>query len=53
MLMAFKHQTINCIEPTELLAVTFNHLDAMRDATSNNTEIIEKLDFLEKDLMKV
>lgn len=40
MTMVFKHQVVMCAQPSDIICVTLNHLDAMRDFVS--TPLIHK-----------
>uniref|UniRef100_A0A8C3NH56 Uncharacterized protein n=1 Tax=Geospiza parvula TaxID=87175 RepID=A0A8C3NH56_GEOPR len=44
MTMAFKYQVLLCPRPRDILLVTFNHLDAIKDFISNSPGILNQVD---------
>ena len=44
MLMGFKHQLVNVLCPSHLLAVTLNHLDAVTGVVQGNPEAMASLE---------
>ncbi|KAJ6663371.1 hypothetical protein lerEdw1_009450 [Lerista edwardsae] len=44
MTMAFKHQVLLCPQPKDILLVTFNHLDAIKDFIQDSPRILNQVD---------
>lgn len=44
MTMAFKYQVLLCPRPRDILLVTFNHLDAIKDFISDSPAILNQVD---------
>lgn len=44
MTMAFKHQVLLCPRPKDILLVTFNHLDAIKDFIQDSPRILNQVD---------
>ena len=56
MTMAVKYQVYMCPRPADVLFVTLNHLDVLRDLTKDDPKILENIDFvygLLKEVMNV
>uniref|UniRef100_A0A8C5X973 Organic solute carrier partner 1 n=1 Tax=Malurus cyaneus samueli TaxID=2593467 RepID=A0A8C5X973_9PASS len=52
MTMAFKYQVLLCPRPRDILLVTFNHLDAIKDFISNSPAILNQVDETFRQLME-
>ncbi|XP_070805443.1 protein OSCP1 isoform X2 [Pituophis catenifer annectens] len=44
MTMAFKYQVLLCLRPKDLLLITFNHLDAIKDFVYESPKILNQID---------
>ncbi len=53
MTMAFKYQVSLCLRPTDVLLVTLNHMDAIRNFTEDNANIKQQVDYVFQLLIKV
>lgn len=51
--MAFKYQVLLCPRPRDILLVTFNHLDAIKDFISDAPGILNQVDETFRRLMEV
>ncbi|NWT76173.1 OSCP1 protein, partial [Prunella himalayana] len=52
MTMAFKYQVLLCPRPRDILLVTFNHLDAIKDFISDSPGILNQVDETFRRLME-
>ncbi|XP_052088947.1 protein OSCP1-like [Mytilus californianus] len=52
MTMAFKYQVSMCLKPRDIILVTLNHLDAMRNFVGDAAEIRQQLDHVYRLLME-
>lgn len=53
MTMAFKYQVLLCPRPRDVLLVTFNHLDAIKDFISDSPGIMNQVDETFRRLIEV
>ncbi|XP_014114070.1 PREDICTED: protein OSCP1 isoform X3 [Pseudopodoces humilis] len=53
MTMAFKYQVLLCPRPRDILLVTFNHLDAIKDFISDSPGILNQVDETFRRLIEV
>lgn len=53
MTMAFKYQVLLCPRPKDILLVSFNHMDAIRDFVKDTPSILSQVDETNKQLVEV
>lgn len=53
MTMAFKYQVLLCPRPKDILLVTFNHLDAIKDFIRDSPGILNQVDETFRQLIEV
>lgn len=53
MTMAFKYQVLLCPRPKDILLVTFNHLDAIKDFICDAPGILNQVDETFRQLIEV
>lgn len=53
MTMAFKYQVLLCPRPKDILLVSFNHMDAIRDFVKDTPSILSQVDETNKQLIEV
>lgn len=53
MLMVFKYQVVNCSSPQDILLVTLNHLDAIKDCARPYLDLTNKVKNLYSVLVSV
>lgn len=53
MTMAFKYQVLLCPRPKDILLVTFNHLDAIKDFIQDSPTILNQVDETFRQLIDV
>ncbi|XP_076827900.1 protein OSCP1 isoform X2 [Brachyhypopomus gauderio] len=53
MTMAFKYQVLLCPRPKDLLLVTFNHMDAIKDFVRDTSTILSQVDETFKQLIEM
>lgn len=53
MTMAFKYQVLLCPRPKDILLVTFNHMDAIKDFVRDTTSILSQVDETYRQLIEV
>lgn len=53
MTMAFKYQVLLCPRPKDILLVTFNHMDAIKDFVRDTPSILSQVDETYKQLIEV
>jgi len=53
MTMAFKYQVLLCPRPKDILLVTFNHLDAIKDFIHDSPGILNQVDETFRQLIEV
>lgn len=51
--MAFKYQVLLCPRPKDILLVSFNHMDAIRDFVKDTPSILSQVDETNKQLIEV
>ncbi|XP_063072428.1 protein OSCP1-like [Engraulis encrasicolus] len=52
-IMAFKYQVLLCPRPRDLLLVTFNHIDAIKDFVSHNPKLSNQVDEVHRELIEL
>lgn len=53
MTMAFKYQVLLCPRPKDVLLVSFNHMDAIRDFVKDTPSILNQVDETYQELIEV
>lgn len=53
MIMAFKYQVQLCPRPRDLLLVTFNHIDTIRNFVRHNPRLSNQIDEAQRQLIEV
>lgn len=53
MTMAFKYQVLLCPRPKDILLVSFNHMDAIKDFVKNSPGILSQIDDTYRKLIEV
>ncbi|KAG1948206.1 protein OSCP1 [Pimephales promelas] len=53
MTMAFKYQVLLCPRPKDILLVSFNHMDAIRDFVKDTPSILSQVDETNKQLVEI
>lgn len=53
MTMAFKYQVLLCPRPKDILLVSFNHMDAIKDFVKNSPCILSQIDDTYRKLIEV
>ncbi|GAA6103035.1 protein OSCP1 [Tachysurus ichikawai] len=53
MTMAFKYQVLLCPRPKDILLVTFNHMDAIKDFVRDTTSILSQVDETYRQLIEI
>lgn len=53
MTMAFKYQVLLCPRPKDILLVSFNHMDAIRDFVKDTPSILNQVDETYQQLIEV
>uniref|UniRef100_A0A8C2DB32 Organic solute carrier partner 1 n=1 Tax=Cyprinus carpio TaxID=7962 RepID=A0A8C2DB32_CYPCA len=53
MTMAFKYQVLLCPRPKDILLVSFNHMDAIRDFVKDTPGILSQVDETNKQLIEI
>lgn len=53
MTMAFKYQVLLCPRPKDILLVTFNHMDAIKDFVRDTPSILSQVDETYRQLIEV
>lgn len=53
MTMAFKYQVLLCARPKDLLLVSFNHMDAIKDFVKDTPSILSQVDETYQQLIEV
>lgn len=53
MTMAFKYQVLLCPRPKDILLVSFNHMDAIRDFVKDAPAILSQVDETYQQLIEV
>ena len=53
MTMAFKYQVLLCPRPKDLLLVSFNHMDAIKDLVKEAPPILSQVDDTYRQLIEV
>lgn len=53
MTMAFKYQVLLCPRPKDILLVTFNHLDTIKDFVHDSPGILNQVDETFRQLIEV
>lgn len=53
MTMAFKYQVLLCPRPKDILLVSFNHMDAIRDFVKDTPAILNQVDETYQQLIEV
>lgn len=53
MTMAFKYQVLLCPRPKDILLVSFNHMDAIRDFVKDTPSILSQVNETNKQLVEV
>lgn len=53
MTMAFKYQVLLCLRPKDVLLVSFNHMDAIRDFVKDTPSILNQVDETHQELIEV
>lgn len=53
MTMAFKYQVLLCPRPKDILLVSFNHMDAIRDFVKDTPSILSQVDETYQQLIEV
>lgn len=53
MTMAFKYQVLLCPRPKDILLVSFNHMDAIRDFVKDTPSILAQVDETYQQLIEV
>lgn len=53
MTMAFKYQVLLCPRPKDVLLVSFNHMDAVRDFVKDTPPILNRVDETYQQLIEV
>lgn len=53
MTMAFKYQVLLCPRPKDILLVSFNHMDAIRDFVKDSPTILNQVDETYQQLIEV
>lgn len=51
--MAFKYQVLLCPRPKDLLLITFNHLDAIKDFVYESPKILNQIDVIFRKFIDV
>lgn len=51
--MAFKYQVLLCPRPKDLLLITFNHLDAIKDFVYESPKILSQIDVIFRKFIDV
>lgn len=53
MTMAFKYQVLLCPRPKDILLISFNHMDAIRDFVKDSPSILNQVDETYQQLIEV
>lgn len=53
MTMAFKYQVLLCPRPKDILLISFNHMDAIRDFVKDAPGILKQVDETYQQLIEV
>lgn len=53
MTMAFKYQVLLCPRPKDILLVSFNHMDAIKDFVKDTPSILSQVDETYRQLIEV
>lgn len=53
MTMAFKYQVLLCPRPKDILLISFNHMDAIRDFVKDASSILNQVDETYQELIEV
>lgn len=53
MTMAFKYQVLLCLRPKDILLVSFNHMDAIKDFVKDTPSILSQVDETYRQLIEV
>lgn len=53
MTMAFKYQVLLCPRPKDILLVSFNHMDAIKDFVKDTASILSQVDETYQQLIEV
>lgn len=53
MTMAFKYQVLLCLRPKDILLVSFNHMDAIKDFVKDTPSILGQVDETYQQLIEV
>lgn len=53
MTMAFKYQVLLCPRPKDILLISFNHMDAIRDFVKGTPSILNQVDETYQELIEV
>lgn len=53
MTMAFKYQVLLCPRPKDILLISFNHMDAIRDFVKDTPGILNQVDETYQQLIEV
>lgn len=53
MIMAFKYQVLLCPRPRDLLLVSYNHIDAVRELIRDTPVVLNQVDETHRKIMEV
>lgn len=53
MTMAVKYQVYICPRPSDILLLTLNHVDALRELTNGDPDVVQNIDAVYELLMQV
>lgn len=53
MTMAFKYQIALCPRPQDLLLITFNHMDTIKELVKDNPSLVNQINEAQRQLIEV
>lgn len=53
MAMAFKYQIVLCPRPQDLLLITFNHMDTIKELVKDNPSLVNQINEAQRQLIEV
>ncbi|KAL1255130.1 hypothetical protein QQF64_013191 [Cirrhinus molitorella] len=53
MTMAFKYQIVLCPRPQDLLLITFNHMDTIKELVKDNPSLVNQINEVQRQLIEV
>lgn len=53
MTMAFKYQIVLCPRPQDLLLITFNHTDTIKELVKDNPSLVNQINEAQRQLIEV